>query len=299
MASAASAISAFASSETISMPFTIFSLSYAIFTNPSVLSNAIALPSAVSGNLAIFRFGSEILPATAISGSENTTEGITVLSKNESFWEDSAATTPCLIALCASIGIPMTSPIARIFGSDVVELFCPYCGTKTYCLVNLTLCSNCESIISMTRSAALKKDSQLVQSLEKINSLTNADYYSEENFESAISIYDELISSKGNIGYIYAKALLLIKYSNYVLSNINYTSHGFMEENYTYSQKSMNLVSNARLLFYKLIYIAESNAKLIMTAMIAFNVILTIYMVVKFNNNITCRVPAKKRHLEK
>ena len=52
-----------------------------------------------------------------------------------------------------------------------------------------------------------------------------------------------------------------LSYANYVLSNINYTSHGFMEENYTYSQKSMNLVSNARLLFYKLIYIAESNAK--------------------------------------
>ncbi len=151
--------------------------------------------------------------------------------------------------------------IDELFRSDAVELFCPYCGTKTYCLVNLTLCSNCESIISMTRPAVLKKDSQLVQSLEKINSLSDADYYSEENFESAISIYDELISSKGNIGYIYAKALLLIKYSNYVLSNINYTSHGFMEENYTYSQKSMNLVSNARLLFYKLISIAESNTK--------------------------------------
>ena len=54
MASAASAISAFASSETISIPFIIFASSYAIFTNPSVLLNAIALPSAVSGNLAIF-----------------------------------------------------------------------------------------------------------------------------------------------------------------------------------------------------------------------------------------------------
>ncbi len=42
-----------------------------------------------------------------------------------------------------------------------------------------------------------------------------------------------------------------------------------------------------------------NNAKLIMTAMIAFNVILTIYMVVKFNNNIACRIPAKKRHLKK
>ncbi len=151
--------------------------------------------------------------------------------------------------------------IDELFRSDAVELFCPYCGTKTYCLVNLTLCSNCESIISMTRSAVLKKDSLTVQSLEKINALTDLDYTSEENFESAINIYDELISSKGDIGYIYAKSLMLIKYSNYIISKINYEGHGFMEENYVYSQKSMNLVSNARLLLYKLISSAETNVK--------------------------------------
>ncbi len=38
------------------------------------------------------------------------------------------------------------------------------------------------------------------------------------------------------------------------------------------------------------------NAKLIMAAMIAFNIILTIYIVLKFNNDIACKIPAKKDH---
>ncbi|MCL5106488.1 MAG: zinc ribbon domain-containing protein [Candidatus Marsarchaeota archaeon] len=151
--------------------------------------------------------------------------------------------------------------IGELFESNAVELFCPYCGTETYCLVSLSLCSNCESIVSMTKYAAVKKDSALVQSLRSIKVITATHHASEEEFEIAIKVYDELISSKGGIGYIYAKALLLINYSNYVLSRVNYETRGFMEENYAYSQKSMQLVSSARLLFYKLISIADSNLK--------------------------------------
>src|SRR5581483_2774555 len=86
---------------------------------PSVRSRVIALPEAAQGNFATlisrpsFSACVAVSPAQAISGSVNTTAGI-AFGSNATLWPAicSMAVRPSCDALCASIGSPMTSPIA-------------------------------------------------------------------------------------------------------------------------------------------------------------------------------------------
>ena len=89
-------------------------------TKPSVSLTDSARPSAANGNLPTlssawpFAFASSsVSPVDAISGSVKTTAGI-VRTSNAALWPAmiSATTSPSLVALCASIMPPITSPIA-------------------------------------------------------------------------------------------------------------------------------------------------------------------------------------------
>ena len=91
---------------------------------PSVRSSVIARPDAPHGNFATvtcrssFCACASVRPAQASSGSVNTTAGI-ARGSNATFSPaiTSTATRPSCDALCASIGSPTTSPIAKIDGS--------------------------------------------------------------------------------------------------------------------------------------------------------------------------------------
>jgi hypothetical protein len=93
---------------------------------PSVRSSVSARPEAAQGKRAtlILRpcsFASvSVSPAQAISGSVKTTAGMAAGSK-ATLWPAmaSAATRPSCEALCASIGSPVMSPMAKIDGSAV------------------------------------------------------------------------------------------------------------------------------------------------------------------------------------
>ena len=116
---------------TIPIPITILvSGSAKILVLPSVRSNAIARPLACQGN-SPFTNGipsclssASVGPAHAISGSVNITAGIAFGSNDDDLSPEitSAATFPSCVALWASIGSPVISPIAYIFFTDVCRL---------------------------------------------------------------------------------------------------------------------------------------------------------------------------------
>ncbi len=96
------------------------------FVKPSSRLFAIARPDAAHGNFAtptlrpLFFASSSVTPTHATSGSVYATDGITRASK-KLFCPDaaSAATWPSWTALCASIGWPTMSPIAKMCGTFV------------------------------------------------------------------------------------------------------------------------------------------------------------------------------------
>ena len=105
-------------------------------------------------------------------------------------------------------------------------LMCAYCGTETPAIGGAAVCSNCECIAYMDREALQAKDPQLFSDLQEMNSRLGSSDYS-----GAVSVYDRMISTHKDPSYLYAKALVCIKHSNYGISNIRYDRVGFMEEN--------------------------------------------------------------------
>ncbi len=136
---------------------------------------------------------------------------------------------------------------------------CIYCGSETYVLNNIGVCSNCENIIALPTRVLVKKDLETITKINLINKNLIEQNIKPENFENAIKIYDELILDKNNSGYLYTKAILLIKYSNYNSDQINYNRFGFMEENSEFNEKSIQLISESKFLLYKIISTCNSN----------------------------------------
>ncbi len=136
---------------------------------------------------------------------------------------------------------------------------CIYCGSETYVLNNIGVCSNCENIIALPTRVLVKKDPETITKINLINKNLIEQNIKPENFENAIKIYDELILDKNNSGYLYTKAILLIKYSNYNSDQINYNRFGFMEENSEFNEKSIQLISESKFLLYKIISTCNSN----------------------------------------
>ncbi len=159
---------------------------------------------------------------------------------------------------------------------------CIYCGTETYILNNIGICSNCENIISLPNSVLITKDPDAVNKISEISQNLSKENAKEEEFENAIKIYDELIATKKHSGYLYAKALLLIKYSNYNSDQINYDRQGFMEENSKYNEKAIQLISNSKLLLYKII--ATCNANIINNINSVNEIYLMFLSYIKLNN---------------
>ncbi len=180
------------------------------------------------------------------------------------------------------IKMKMYLDLLRFVESNNKKLFCIYCGTETYVLNNIGICSNCENIISLPSSVLIKQDPEAVSKISAINEKLSNQNITETDFEEAIKIYDELIAKKNNLGYLYAKALLLIKYSNYLINQINYNKQGFMDENSELNEKSIKLVSDSKLLLYKIISTCNAN---INSNINSFNEIYLMFLAnIKLNN---------------
>jgi hypothetical protein len=125
-------------------------------------------------------------------------------------------------------------------------LMCTYCGAETPSLVNMGICSNCESTIHADRSALLGTDPELVKKLDAISKSVE-----DNDFEAAVKEYGSLKSESDEPSILYAEALAYIKYSNYEVSQISYDRKGFMEENAAHRERGTELMLTAKLLLAK------------------------------------------------
>ena len=134
------------------------------------------------------------------------------------------------------------------------KLICTYCGVETLSIGDIGICSNCESMISTDRKSLMGTYPELVGHLDDIRkSMGNND------FESAMSIYDKMTSGSEDPSLLYAEALACIGYSNYEISRISYDRKGFMEENSVHRKKGSELASKAKMLMAKAVRLATDD----------------------------------------
>lgn len=134
----------------------------------------------------------------------------------------------------------------RITLKASTQFLCERCGAETAAIGGMCMCSNCESIATNTRSTLERKDHMLLGSLDRINKAIAA-----SDYNSAISVYDELVSQRKDPSLMYAEALLYLKYSNYEVMQIGYENPGFMEGNTAHRDKASKLASLAKKLLAK------------------------------------------------
>ena len=120
-------------------------------------------------------------------------------------------------------------------------MMCTYCGVETPTIDNVGMCSNCESVVYVDAETLQTKDAQLFTELAAVN-----DRLSSFDYDGALAAYDSIIAAKKDPAYLYAKALVYIKYSNYSMSSIRYDRRGFMEENIPLKDKAISLAADAR-----------------------------------------------------
>ena len=134
------------------------------------------------------------------------------------------------------------------------RLLCAYCGTSTAALGNAGICSNCESIAYYESESLPNRDPVLAGSLKNIrDAIANA------NYEDAIAEYEKLCLYSKDPSFLYAEALVYIKYSNRENSKISYDRPGFMEDNADLTERSLNLAVKAKALLAKAIAIARED----------------------------------------
>ncbi len=118
---------------------------------------------------------------------------------------------------------------------------CQYCGERTTSLGSECVCSNCEMPEYSDIDTMKAKNQPLFAALEALTEKIAANDYA-----AALAAYDSLYANGKDPGYLYAKALALIKQSNYQISMIKYDREGFMEENTSLRDDSARLASGAR-----------------------------------------------------
>jgi tetratricopeptide (TPR) repeat protein len=132
-------------------------------------------------------------------------------------------------------------------------LMCEYCGAETPSIGELCICSNCECVAHSTRPMLEKRDHLLLDALDSINSSIAS-----QNYDAALATYDKLVAERKEPPYMYAQALLYLKYSNYEIGKINYSRQGFMEENTTHRNNAAKSASASKRLIAKAISVAEN-----------------------------------------
>lgn len=139
--------------------------------------------------------------------------------------------------------------VSKIYDNSM----CMYCGLETPALGDMAICSNCENIVYMNRSSLAKREQDLISKLDSINESIN-----KSDFHVAISTYDKIVSERLEPTFLYAEALLYIKYSNYEISQISYDKPGFMDENTKRRDSATKQASTAKKFLEKAIFMART-----------------------------------------
>jgi tetratricopeptide (TPR) repeat protein len=141
---------------------------------------------------------------------------------------------------------------AKAAGTTII---CPYCGAKTLGLPSGTICGNCENLIS-TQSGGRYGSPQYISSMEGIH-----DSIRKKSYAEAYPAFERLIGMPEDPFLLYTEALAYIENSNFETTLISYDKQGFMEENIAHRNASISLLSTAKMLLNKAVYLSETNGK--------------------------------------
>ena len=111
--------------------------------------------------------------------------------------------------------------VAQTVRGSYRALTCEFCGAETMSGTGIAFCSNCESLINTDRKNIASRDPQLLLALEAIRGNVI-----EGRFEEASLLYDQLIAQRPSGQLLYAKGVMLMEYSNYIISQISYSRAG-------------------------------------------------------------------------
>src|ERR1700685_3470542 len=124
------------------------------------------------------------------------------------------------------MGISGWVAIARGGMKSYRHVVCDSCGAETLAAGEIAFCSNCEGIVGSEAKTTQGSNPALFSTLNDLRTAVMND-----DFDGATAIYDEMIKDKPTPQLLYAKGLMQIQHSNYVVSRIDYGGEGFMEHN--------------------------------------------------------------------
>lgn len=140
--------------------------------------------------------------------------------------------------------------------AGVTPTKCGYCGNSNAAVGDTWICAFCENANYASTLSIRLRDKSLMDYLDDINTSTSSG-----NFDRAISEYVQLLKKYNDPETMYCYALLHIKYSNRAVASISYDKPGFMTDNSVLRLKASDLVSKAKLIFYKALVLCDAEEK--------------------------------------
>lgn len=131
--------------------------------------------------------------------------------------------------------------IAHKEAASYEHVLCEFCGAETLTANPVAFCSNCESAIG-TQTKTMEGSSPAIFSM--LESIRTA--VLRNDFENAGQIYDKLLKQRHSPQLLYAKGVMQIQHSNYIVSQIRYDGMGSIEHNLKLREKGVALFSEAK-----------------------------------------------------
>jgi hypothetical protein len=154
------------------------------------------------------------------------------------------------------MGISNWIAIAQRDAKSYRTAICEACGAETLTGDGIAFCSNCESVVGSDSKTVEGTNPALFSSVGSIRTAV-----SNNDFEAAAAIYDRLLKDRQSPQLLYAKGIMQIEHSNYVVSQIGYGGEGFMERNSELREMGARLVSDGKRLVARSLSVSESEAR--------------------------------------
>lgn len=137
------------------------------------------------------------------------------------------------------------------------EMACECCGAPALSSdMRETTCHFCEAYVSTSRLNLEQGNAELYKKLSAIQSKFGASPVSEVK-----SLVDSLVGKSADIRILYGAANIYRFLSDYSYLDLDYNRMGFMEENSANIYSSLDLISKAKELFYKVIKLSGDYMK--------------------------------------
>ena len=144
--------------------------------------------------------------------------------------------------------------IARRGAKSWRTVVCESCGAETLTGGGMAFCSNCESIVG-SEAKTVGQDPALFVSVGAIRAAVLR-----KDFESAAEIYDQMMKGRRSPQLLYAKGIMYVEFSNYVISKVSYDGNG-MSRNVELRERGAMLASESKKLIAESLGISEKEAK--------------------------------------